>query len=176
MSMRNKSGFTLIELLITLSVLGILLAIGVPNLQMFIQNSRLMSQTTGLVGDLNFARSEAIKRGGPVTVCASGDGATCSGATTWETGWIVFNEDSVPINMTADAGEAILRVSPALGGSNTLRTGFRPAFRFSPQGYSVGFTDTFRACDSRGLPSGRNVTISNQGRVTTGAGGIGSCP
>lgn len=173
--MRNKSGFTLIELMVTLSVLAILLTIATPNLRMFIQNSRLMSQTTGLVGDLNFARSEAIKRGGAVNICASADGATCSGAVTWETGWIVFNENSVPLNTTVDAGEAILRVTPALGGGNTIRAA-RSAFRFSPQGYSVGFTDTFRACDSRGLGSGRNVIVSNQGRVTTGTGGILSCP
>lgn len=171
----RKQGFTLIELLITISVLAILLAIGAPNLQMFIQNSRLMSQTSGLVGDLNFARSEAVKRGGAVNVCASADGATCSGAVTWETGWIVFNENSAPPNTAVDAGDAILRVTPALGGNNTLRAA-RPAIRFSPQGYSVGFTDTFGACDSRGLGSARNVVVSNQGRVTTGTGGIASCP
>lgn len=175
--MRNKNGFTLIELMVTLSVLAILLTIAVPNLQMFIQNSRLMSQTAGLVGDLNFARSEAIKRGGAVNICASADGATCSGAVTWETGWIVFNENSVPLNTTVDAGEAILRVTPALGGNNTMRApAGRSAIQFSPQGYSVGFTTTFRACDARGLGSGRNVVVSNQGRVTTGTGGIASCP
>ena len=162
----RKQGFTLIELLITISVLAILLAIAAPNLQMFIQNSRLFSHTSGLVGDLNFARSEAVKRGGPVNVCASANGTTCSGALAWGTGWIVFNENSAPPNTTVNAGEAILRVTQALGGNNTLRAAI-PAIRFSPQGYSVGFTDTFSACDSRGVGSARGVVISNQGRVRT---------
>lgn len=174
----RKQGFTLIELLVTLSVLAILLTIGAPALQGLIQNSRLVSQTSELVGDLNFARSEAVKRGGAVNICASADGATCSGAATWETGWIVFNENSAPPNTTVDVGEAILRVTPAAGGNNTLRSA-RPAIRFSPRGYSVGFPDTFRACDSRGLGSARGVTISNQGRIATGTAavtGVALCP
>jgi type IV fimbrial biogenesis protein FimT len=175
--MTKHTGFTLIELLVTLTVLAILLAIGAPNLRTFIQNSRLMSQTTELVGDLNFARAEAVKRGGAVNICASADGATCSGALTWETGWIVFNENSTPPNVALDAGDVLLRVTPALGGGNTMRApAGRAAIRFGTQGYSLGFTTTFRACDSRGLASGRNVTVSNQGRVTTGLGGIVSCP
>lgn len=172
----RKKGFTLIELLITLSVLVILLAIGAPSLQMFIQNSRLVSQTSGLVGDLNFGRSEAVKLGTPVTVCASADGATCSNALAWETGWIVFsdaNADGV-VDILNIPPDVILRVAPPLGGNNTLGAG-RSVIRFSTQGFSVGFNNTFRACDSRGAASARNVIVSNQGRVTTGQGGV-VCP
>jgi type IV fimbrial biogenesis protein FimT len=172
----GKQGFTLIELMVTLSVLGILLAVAAPNLQMFVQNSRLTSQTSELVGDLNFARSEAVKRGGTVTICASADGATCSGALTWETGWIVFNDGNA--DSAVNGADTVLRVTPALGGTNTMRAG-RSDIRFGSQGYSVGFTATFRACDSRALPSARGVVVSNQGRVTTGtaaATGVASCP
>lgn len=167
----RECGFTLVELMVTLAVLAILLVVAVPNLTVFIQNSRLASQTSGLVGDLNFARSEAVKRGSPVSLCASADGASCSGALTWETGWVVFND--VNANNAVDAAE-LLRVTPALGGGNTLRAG-RAVIRFGAQGYSVGFNATFSACDVRGLGASRNVVISNQGRVTTGMGAA-SCP
>ena len=42
-----------------------------------------------LVLALQMGRSEAAKRGQSITVCASADGDTCSGATNWATGWIV---------------------------------------------------------------------------------------
>ncbi|MCA1925484.1 MAG: GspH/FimT family pseudopilin [Thiobacillus sp.] len=167
------NGFSLIELMITLAVLVILLTVAAPNLAVFIQNARLNSQTSELVGDLNFARSEAVKRGSPVSLCASVDGASCSGALTWETGWIVFNDANA--NNAVDPAELpVLRVTPALGGGNTLRGG-RAVIRFGAQGYSVGFNATFRACDARGMAASRNVVVANQGRVTTGMG-TASCP
>lgn len=164
--MTTKSrGFTLIELMVTISVLAILVTIGMPSLQTFIQNSRLQSQSASLMGDLNYARAEAVRLGSPVAVCASADGATCSGALTWETGWLVFND--INTNNAVDAGE-LLRAAPALGGGNTLRTGARVLVRFNAQGYSNGFADTFSACDIRGLGSARGVILSNQGRVRSG--------
>lgn len=172
MHSENK-GFTLIELLVTLTILGILLAVGAPGLRNSMQNSRLWSQANELTGGLNYARAEAVKLGRGVTVCASVDGATCSGNAVWETGWIVFGENN-PANSQVDAGETVLRVSAALTGNNTMRSG-RAAIRFGPQGYSVGFNDTFRVCDSRGTGSARNVVVSNQGRVTSGTGAA-SCP
>lgn len=159
----KQTGFTLIELMVTLSVLAILLTIGIPNLQMFIQNSRLQSQSTSLMGDLNYARAEAVRLGSPVAVCASANGAACSGALTWETGWIVFNDRNG--NGVVDAAELpILRAAPALGGGNTMRSA-RALVRFNAQGYSNGFNDTFRVCDVRGVGNARSVVLSNQGRV-----------
>ncbi len=160
----RPAGFTLIELMVTLSVLAILLTIGIPNLQMFIQNSRLESQSASLMGDLNYARSEAVRLGSPVALCASADGATCSGAAVWETGWVVFNDRNT--DGVVDPAE-LLRAAPALGGGNTLRAA-RPLVRFNALGYSNAFNDTFSVCDIRGLPNARGVILNNQGRVRNG--------
>lgn len=161
----KSAGFTLVELMVTLSVLAILLTIGIPNLQIFVQNTRLQSQAASLMGDLNYARSEAVRLGSPVAVCASADGASCSGVASWETGWLIFNDRDT--DGVVDAAEQpVLRVAPALGG-NTLRA-TRPVVRFSALGYSNGFGDTFSVCDSRGLGSARGVVLSNQGRVRSG--------
>lgn len=165
--MQNRpAGFTLIELMVTLSVLAILLTIGIPSLQMFIQNSRLQSQSAALVGDFNYARAEAVRLGSPVAVCASADGASCSGALAWETGWIVFNDRNG--NGAVDAAELpVLRAAPALGGGNTMRAG-GALVRFTALGYSAGFNDTFSVCDIRGLGDARGVILNNQGRVRSG--------
>ena len=77
-------------------------------------SNRIAAEINGLLGDLQFARAEAIKEGQTVTVCVSSNGATCAGAavSTWQNGWIVFSD--VNNDHTVDAGDAILRVQSTL--------------------------------------------------------------
>ncbi|MGQ9860680.1 MAG: GspH/FimT family pseudopilin, partial [Thiobacillaceae bacterium] len=106
MTQRRQSGVTLIELLVTISIAAILMAIAVPGFQDFFRRNRLDGATSDLMATLNYARSEAIRRGVPVSVCRSSNGTSCSGG--WQQGWIVFtNPDN---DDTVDAGEEILRV------------------------------------------------------------------
>lgn len=85
-----EHGFTLIEMLVALSIAAILLAIAVPSYSSSQLNSQLRASANDLIGSINLARSEAIKRGTTVTVCASSDGETCGGA--WNEGWLVLRE------------------------------------------------------------------------------------
>ena len=101
--MNKQSGFTLIELMVTISILAILLGIGVPSFRTMIEESRIRSVSTDIVRALELARSEAVKRGTPITLCASSDQATCSG--TWVNGWLVKDN--------AVAANPPLRVWPA---------------------------------------------------------------
>ncbi|MDH3560997.1 MAG: GspH/FimT family pseudopilin [Gammaproteobacteria bacterium] len=91
---------TMVELLITIVVVTILLALGVPSFQEFIKNNRLTAQTNDFVTAVQLARSEAVKRGSFTTICASTDQATCDVADgNWSSGWIVFSDldrDGVP--------------------------------------------------------------------------------
>lgn len=180
-----QSGFTLIELIITLAIAGILLGIAVPNFITFVQNSRLTSQANDLVTALNYARSEAIKRGVRTTVCSRATDATCAGSTTWDTGWLVFvdcNFDGVvdagtcpdwDANGAAD-DEPVLLVRQPLDSGNTLRAAVRQRVTYQNTGFS-GFADTFRLCDVRGTASGRAIAVNPQGRVSTTVGTT-SCP
>src|SRR5215472_3186299 len=89
--MCRQRGFTLTELMVAVSIVAILLGIGVPSYRYITNSYRVSSEVNGLLGDLMYARSEAIKEGQDVTLCASADGATCSGSTAWNAGWIVFS-------------------------------------------------------------------------------------
>ena len=89
-----QRGFTLLELMITVAVLAILLSLGVPSFAETIRNNRVAAQTNELVTALSLARSEASKRGMPVSVCAGA--AACGGAA----------------GVWASAGEAARTASP----------------------------------------------------------------
>lgn len=164
-----QPGFTLIELMVTLSVLGILLAIAVPSYITFIQNARLTGQANELVTALNYARSEAIKRGVRTSVCSRASDTACAaaGVTDWSNGWLVFvnpNNDAV-----IDAGELPpLLVRQPLENGNTLNTAGVQRVTYQNSGFS-GNMDTFRLCDTRGTASGRAIAVNMQGRVRTGA-------
>jgi type IV fimbrial biogenesis protein FimT len=87
-------GFTLVELMVTIIVLAILLGIAVPSFRDASLSSRLAAYSNDLVASAHLARSEAIKRNAPVTLCASEDGATCAADDTdWIVGWIVITDD-----------------------------------------------------------------------------------
>jgi len=93
-TLRAARGFTLIELMITLSILVILLTVAVPSFREFVQSQRVKTTSFDLFAAITYARSEALKRNGDVTLSAAG------GA--WGNGWSI------------SAGGATLRTQSAL--------------------------------------------------------------
>ncbi len=85
--MRHAHGFTLIELMLTLVIAAILLGVAVPNFSRLVESNRITAATNELVGAFNVARSEAVRAGGEVVVCASKSGGDCDGD--WQDGWVV---------------------------------------------------------------------------------------
>lgn len=167
-------GFTLIELMVTLAIATILLTIAVPNFVVFVQNNRLTSQANDLVTALNYARSEAIKGGAPVTVCGRASNTACGGATTWDAGYLVYADTNR--NGAPDAGE-ILQVRQQLEGGNSLRAGASTQITYQSSGFRSDGNgpDTFSLYDSRGVGSGRAVCVNTQGRTLV-IPGSAACP
>ena len=67
------AGFTLVEFMIALSILAILVALAAPSFQEVMRQSRLTSQTNELLGGLQSARAEAIRRNRTVRFCSTAD-------------------------------------------------------------------------------------------------------
>ena len=201
----NQGGFTLIELMFTVIVLAVLLGIGLPSFREFRQASQMAAATNNLIADLNFARTEAIKRRQPVTLCRSDDGATCDTAAGEFRGWIVFLDSYVE---PADPGPPPVPAVPAGNGvvddavEVVLRTGSMDdqitpeadgrRMVFTRSGFpDMDIADTVTRvvlCDSRGNvasagedSAARAITISPVGRATLSRARatittLGGCP
>lgn len=120
---RRVRGFTLAELLITVVIIGVATAIGLPMMQDFVDDSAASAQAEQVLSALNYTRSEAVKRNTRVTMCHSSDGATCSGQTgDWHTGWLVFvDDDPSGVVGTFQGTDKLLRVQRALPGKALLK-------------------------------------------------------
>lgn len=164
MNKRMSNGFTLLELMVTIFVVAILVGVGVPGFVRTIQTSRMASSTNDLVTSIHRARSEAVKRRVPVTLCASNNplapAPTCNVGGNMA-GWVVFVDDAdidgngqPDGNIVIDPGEVILEAHPALPAQLTVSSdaaflsfsanGFRRNGPLGPAATMILF------CDDRG--------------------------
>jgi type IV fimbrial biogenesis protein FimT len=132
MTLNRQSGFTMVEMIMTVAVGAILLTIGIPSFRYITNSNRIAAEINGLLGDLQFARSEAIKEGVNVSVCISTNGTACAGGNTgtWQSGWIV-------ISSAATTG--VLRVQAPFSGTDTfVATPAVSTVTFNRDGYANG--------------------------------------
>lgn len=192
---KNSRGFTLIELLITVVIIGIVVAVGIPTLQGSIQNGRLTAQLNHMVGVIAFARNEAAKRPNTnITICATSNpnaSAPQCNTTNWENSYLLFTDadaDQVIDNINEDlngngvldigedvnangildfATDELLQVGRELEGGNTLRTlGFPNAGFIQFDARGVpNSSGTLTICDERGADHAKAIVISVVGHV-----------
>lgn len=197
MGLQQQHGFTLYELLITIVVIGVILALGVPNLGDFTRNSRVTATANDFHGSFLLARSEAARAKTNVTICASDDpfnAAACDGAS-FEDGWVVF----VDINgdgARAGTDENVLRAHGPVDDRVNMITDGGTHFSYAPNGLGrtiPSTTSLSRAaiCDERGnidaaggrsaarlvlvTPVGRSTVVRDVDQINLSAGGV-ACP
>ncbi|MCW8196100.1 prepilin-type N-terminal cleavage/methylation domain-containing protein [Proteobacteria bacterium 005FR1] len=160
MACRKKiQGLTLIELMVVVFIAAIVLGFAAPTFEGFIRSSRSTSEYNRFVGDLVFARSEAVKRGTDVIVCPTTDQTNCAG-TNWDGGWLV---------RVAGGGD-ILRVGLATNGIDIAASGFsnNGLITFDGEGKmenGVGANiGRFVLCDSHGNTTAKGISFSTFGQ------------
>jgi len=170
---RTTGGFTLIELVVTMAIAAILLTQGVPSFITMTKNNRMITQTNDLVGDINLARSESVKRGVRVVLCRSADPSaaspTCGGtANTWTTGWLMFA--TIDGDTTFDASNAnytLIRIGqPASTTLNIIaNSNSNNNLEYNPDGtLNEAGAAIFAICDDRGASDGRQIQVNVMGR------------
>ncbi|MEO7127477.1 MAG: GspH/FimT family pseudopilin, partial [Rhodoferax sp.] len=165
-------GFTLVELLVTVTLVAIALALGVPSFTAFQRNAELTSAANSLVAAVNATRGEAMKRGMRAMMIPA-DGAN------WSSGWVVFVDKNQSLayetgsditTATGDPSPAYLSVT-----GNGPAGGTTPYIMYDASGYSKlkggGFgalTLTIARNDVTGsaLPKQtRRIKIASTGRL-----------
>lgn len=191
-------GFTLLELMIVVTLGALLFGIGVPSMINLVRNGRMTSAANDFMAALHYARSEAIKRRIPVTVCTSANALdaapTCANSDTLS-GWIVFVDNAA--DGQPNGADIIIAQHAALPDTITARSSANP---LRVTYLDTGFAQTATSrdlvmCDSRGnvpsagaLSAARGITISATGRaevtreqaaiaslITRIGGSIGGC-
>jgi type IV fimbrial biogenesis protein FimT len=173
---RRQRGLTLVELMVTLAVAIVLLAIGIPAFEGIQANSRAAAQANALITALNVARSEAMGRGGPVSVCAKSSEAACGASTAWASGFLVFTDDVGTAGTCDSCGttttprDEVVRSFPALRSGGTLTVTPAQAFvRFNSRGEQTsGARAVFRLQETTGTTTGQDrcVSVGVMGQIT----------
>jgi type IV fimbrial biogenesis protein FimT len=134
----GERGLTLIELLITVAILSLLTAIGVPGVMGLIRDARLSTNTDMLINTINSARVEAVKRRANITVCPvadpGSDSACVADATLWSRGAIVLDGTTVIQRVVFGTGVTVTTTATSIDINATLA--------------SAGAATTFTLCST----------------------------
>jgi type IV fimbrial biogenesis protein FimT len=140
----RMTGVTLLELLMTIAVASILMAVAASSYKSITLSSRVSGEINGLLGDMQYARSEAIKQGQNVVICVSTSGTDCTANNTnWNLGWIVF-VDTTGTKTTGGNAALVLRYQAAFssnsagGTKDTLTNGTTSYVSFDREGIALG--------------------------------------
>lgn len=168
---RHALGFTAIELLIVITILAVLTAMAVPSFGPMIERWRTNQAVNNITSTIYVARSEAIKRGGRVSVRKMANGTDgCSFASTnqeWSCGWIIFVDADENGNL--DAGEEILQSFQMPTSVNVMNNNSAASFRFDRWGRTNNINAASFAIVPRAggvaSPAATAVCFSSGGRV-----------
>lgn len=130
---RTQSAFTLMELMVALTVLGILLGFAVPTFREFSRNNRVTAMQNDLTTAFTVARSEALKRSIPVSICASKNGTSCATSDDWSAGWIVFTDANGSAGAVNDP-DTVLQVWTAADGGDVSIDTDQDFIQYAPTG------------------------------------------
>lgn len=165
-----ERGVTLVEVMIVVAIAGILLSIGLPDFREFVSRSRLDGASQDLLASLQFARSEATRRGAQVTMHLAGT----AGSKNWGTGWTMFADTNG--NGALDTGEEVIRQGMALSSPLTLygSASFDTFVAFNRDGRVTNAGGYLVLCDGGVLTEGgqsrsRAVLVNGAGRVRLAA-------
>jgi type IV fimbrial biogenesis protein FimT len=172
----NQFGVTMVELLVVITIAAILMSIGIPSYRYVTTANRISGEINGLLGDVQFARYEAVKEGLNVIICPAQTvtSTTCDAQNTWNEGWIVISNAN-----SASQGAVLRRQLPFStfnSNDNLTSNGGVQSLTFNREGFASGLggigTVSFSLHDSTSNAAyTRCLIISAAGAAATIASG-----
>ena len=155
------SGFTLVELMVAIAIAAVLMSMAVPAFDTFIEQRNMAARGNDFISAVNLARSEAINRGGLVSIQAVNAGDNND---EWGPGYCVTagtpgNCGASLRDFEAADGET-LNGTGGLNGVGMLTYNGRGLLTLNAQG-------TIEIC-SAGVNPGREIAINTIGRAASG--------
>ena len=164
----KDAGFTVIAALIVVAIFGLLLAIAAPPLTDFLNEVQARQNTNEFLSSLLLARSEAVTRNRPVSMCKI-DASTledCDSDNAWHDGWLSFedlDEDGV-----LDVGEEIIDQHAGLDDTTIITTvNFSDHLTYTPSG-RVSSAGAFNLCVGHTSASRIGVNATGRPRIVEG--------
>lgn len=141
------AGFTIVELLVTLLILALVLALGVPSFREAGANANMRGCAMNLITALNTARAQAVGLRQTVRVSAVGG--------VWTDGWVLDYDDNT--TEKDQQFEACDGLAVAEAGGATVVTFLQSGQVAAPVSFSM--------CDGRTGNTSRQIQVNKLGRL-----------
>lgn len=156
LSLRSmQRGITMIEVMVSVAIVAIALAIGIPSLSTWLQNSQVKTTAESLLTGLQLARAEAVRQNNLAQFTLTGNAA---GTPEWK---IVTASSSVPGSFAATDGATQIQVATASEMGANARIGVNSASWWAATGCC-----TTSIAAGTGTGSNPNVVFDAFGRAT----------
>ena len=163
-------GISLIELLITISIISILVAVGLPQFRSLYERWQVLQTAQSMQSTLILARSLAIQRGGKIGIRKVNDSQSCKNAGTnqeWGCGWFIYSDEND--NGAWNTSEPKLHEIILKGDTNVMHTSGGINIKFDRFGMASGLNVkgfTFTPLDSGiSSPATQTLCMSSGGRI-----------
>jgi len=174
---RRMLGLTLAELLVSLFILTLLISSLGAFANAMLNSNRMVNTTNLMINDLNLARSSALNLGREVAICAANiDGSNCSGADSWNNGWLVYIDKNG--NRSLDTDEQLLRQQGPLGGRIAIKGNIslnNDVWNSYQADGSVTYTGSYYLCNIDKPTNNRRIHIERVRRPYVSRGDA-TCP
>lgn len=170
----RQHGFTAIELMVVVAIVAILAALAAPSFRDLTDGFRVRAAAEELTNSFYFARAEAIKRGGLISVrknCATGNGDD------WKCGWIIFTDANS--DGTVNGTDTVLQTFPTTQSIDITYIGGSAFYRVDRWGQinglgAAGFSITPTSTGAAS-PHATALCVSAGGRIKATKGSV-TCP
>jgi type IV fimbrial biogenesis protein FimT len=172
---RRAAGLSIVELIVTLVVLSIMAAVSIPLITSVVNSSRVTGSANEVLGAVQTARMEAIRRNSRVAICGSLDAnpTNCAGGGNWESWAVIADSDGNGLFNAADEVVTTGSVEAPLSLTASSNIGNQIVFRADGMAYdgNLLLAGNLRVCSPSDEPptNARNISVMSGSRFVVGA-------